>query len=270
MPVSADLDRKCRAKTARERSGKTRFSRMDKDDYLTALELESQAFIEAVLTNLDGVVAHCGDWSVHDLGVHLGTMWQIATANVLAASHAPSKPSHPFHKNADEVDLSEFLLGSQERMLDALRAADPEAPAWSFAPNNHTAGFWQRRMAHETAMHRWDAEKATGTPKAITTELASDGIDEFTVVGLRHSSSKPNRNYPAQSLHLHCTDVDGEWTLVGSGGPSVSVTREHAKGDAAVRGPASDLLLWIWGRPGGDVDIFGDAEVATIWRSLAP
>ena len=270
MPVSADLDRKCRAKTARGRSGETRFSRMDKDDYLTALELESQAFIEAVLTNLDGVVAHCGDWSVHDLGVHLGTMWQIATANVLAASHAPSKPSHPFHKNADEVDLSEFLLGSQERMLDALRAADPEAPAWSFAPNNHTAGFWQRCMAHETAMHRWDAEKATGTPKAITTELASDGIDEFTVVGLRHSSSKPNRNYPAQSLHLHCTDVDGEWTLVGSGGPSVSVTREHAKGDAAVRGPASDLLLWIWGRPGGDVDIFGDAEVATIWRSLAP
>jgi uncharacterized protein (TIGR03083 family) len=245
---------------------------MEKDQYLESLASDSQAFMEAVSTNLDGVVAHCGDWTVHDLGVHLGTIWQVATANVLAATHAPSKPSHPFPKNAsaDQVDLAEFLMGSRERMLEALRSAEPDATAWSFAPNNHTAGFWQRRMAHETAMHRWDAEQATGTPQAIATELASDGIDEFTAVGLRHSSSKPGRNYPAKSLHLHCTDVDGEWTLVGSGGPSVSVTREHAKGDAAVRAPASDLVLWIWGRPGGDVEIFGDAEVAATWQSLAP
>ena len=29
------------------------------------------------------------------------------------------------------------------------------------------------------------------------------------------------------------------------------VTREHAKGDVAFRGPAEALLLFLWGRDGG-------------------
>lgn len=245
---------------------------MDKDDYLAVIESESQAFIKAALPNLDGHVAHCGDWAMHDVAVHLGTMWQIATANVLAATHAPSRLANPFPKDvvADETVVAEFLTSSRQALLDALTAAEPDALAWSFAPNDHTAGFWQRRMAHETAMHRWDAEHAIGDPTPFAAEFASDGIDEFTHVGLRFSSSRPDRTYPAGSLHLHCTDVAGEWTLVGSGGPSVAVTREHTKGDAAVRGPASDLLLWVWGRPGGDVEIFGDASIAATWRTLAP
>ncbi len=33
----------------------------------------------------------------------------------------------------------------------------------------------------------------------------------------------------------------------------------HAKGDAAVRGPAADLLLWLWGRrPLDGFEVFGD------------
>ena len=41
------------------------------------------------------------------------------------------------------------------------------------------------------------------------------------------------------------------------------VTREHAKGDVAARGTASDLLLLVWGRITPDaVDVFGDAGAA--------
>ena len=35
-----------------------------------------------------------------------------------------------------------------------------------------------RRMAHETSMHRWDADNAQGDPAPIDPELAIDGIDE--------------------------------------------------------------------------------------------
>jgi hypothetical protein len=37
------------------------------------------------------------------------------------------------------------------------------------------------------------------------------------------------------------------------------VSHEHARGDAAVRGTASDLLLYLWGRPVEDrVDVLGN------------
>lgn len=50
----------------------------------------------------------------------------------------------------------------------------------------------------------------------------------------------------------------------------VDVARGHAKGDAAVRGLARDLLLQVWGRdPIGDVEIFGDEAVVRAFRAAA-
>ena len=47
-------------------------------------------------------------------------------------------------------------------------------------------------------------------------------------------------------MHVHSTDADGEWLVDFDNG--LAVTREHAKGDVAVRGPASDLMLVLYGR----------------------
>ena len=56
------------------------------------------------------------------------------------------------------------------------------------------------------------------------------------------------RRFPeAGSIHLHTTDTPGEW-LVRLGPDGIHLTREHAKGDVAVRGPASDVLLVLMGR----------------------
>ena len=64
------------------------------------------------------------------------------------------------------------------------------------------------------------------------------------------------------TLHIHCTDTAGEWllTLTAEG---CEVERIHAKGDAALRGAASDLLLAVWHRtPLADIDVVGDADRA--------
>ena len=47
-------------------------------------------------------------------------------------------------------------------LVATLDAVDPELPAWNFAPQAKKAAFWHRRMAHETAIHRWDAQMAGG------------------------------------------------------------------------------------------------------------
>ena len=63
------------------------------------------------------------------------------------------------------------------------------------------------------------------------------------------------------TVHLHCTDVDGEWLVARRDG-EVTVTAEHAKGDVAARGSASDLLLFLWGRvPADALEVFGDADL---------
>ena len=62
-------------------------------------------------------------------------------------------------------------------------------------------------------------------------------------------------------MHLHCTDADGEW-LLRFDPDGFTFTREHAKGDVAVRGPASDLMLYLVGRgPLDALEVHGDAGV---------
>jgi uncharacterized protein (TIGR03083 family) len=241
---------------------------MDKADYLDALEAESDAFLAAAAAvPLDRSVAHCGDWTMADLVVHQVGVWGFATANVLGGGE---KNPPATKKPEEDGKLFEWAASVRATMIEALQGADPDAPAWSFAPTFQTAGFWQRRMVAETAIHRWDAQTTAGTAMPIAAEFAADGIDEYTQVGLRSSSGRPDRTYPSQSIHLHCTDTEGEWTIAGDGDSNFTVAREHAKGDAAVKGEASALLLWIWGRDGGPVEIFGDESVATTWRELAP
>jgi hypothetical protein len=61
------------------------------------------------------------------------------------------------------------------------------------------------------------------------------------------------------SVHLHCTDVAGEWFIE----PEGNVDRAHAKGDVAVRGTASDLLLALYDRvPIESLDVIGNESLA--------
>jgi predicted lipid carrier protein YhbT len=49
------------------------------------------------------------------------------------------------------------------------------------------------------------------------------------------------------------------------------VRREHAKGDVAVRAPASDLLLFLWGRiPPDRLEVMGDTALLPRWFELVP
>jgi hypothetical protein len=74
----------------------------------------------------------------------------------------------------------------------------------------------------------------------------------------------------SSSLHVHCTDTAGEWLVSSPDGHQLELRREHAKGDAALRGPADALLLTLWGRRHGalTIDVVGDQAVAGDWLAL--
>jgi hypothetical protein len=131
-------------------------------------------------------------------------------------------------------------------------------------------------MAVETAIHRWDAETAHAVTTPIDAGVGVNGIEELLDSYLPLSLTQKAGGDLGGSLHLHATDVDaagegeGEW-LVRVDGGTAEVRHEHEKGDLAIRGAASDLLLLMWGRLQLDAaafETFGDAAILDRWRAL--
>jgi len=239
-------------------------------EHLDAVTASSQHFASRTATALDSAIPFLGDWVVRDLVGHLGAVYSMVIANVQEPGQDFLHPGEEARAPADD-SIVDWFAERRATLLSSLAAADDDTPSGTFA-GPQTVSWWKRRMANETAVHAWDANAAIDGPAAATpidSETATDAINEYLVVNLQFSSRRPDRTYPAESLHLHRTDGAGEWMLVG-GDDGLVITEEHGKGDAAVRGSASNLLLWIWGRPVDDVEIFGDEMVAAAWRSLAP
>ena len=165
--------------------------------------------------------------------------------------------------------LHDWFTTSATDALDALRSVDPSAPTWHPFQPPQLAGFWLRRLTHETTIHLLDAQLTCSMTPDIDAEMASDGIDEYLTVALPRVLSGEGVTVPTTTLHIHCTDVDGEWLIVPSDDGLV-ITREHAKGDAALRGPAAAIFAGLWGRQGaaGEIDIAGDADVAASWLAI--
>jgi hypothetical protein len=121
-------------------------------------------------------------------------------------------------------------------------------------------------MAHETAVHRVDAESANGMPTPVNPELALDGIEEILVIMLEGDWSEDADDA-----------MTGQRVALSTGGRSWGVTlqkesvtvAEGAGGrDATVDGDPSDVLLWLWGRLEDDhVTRSGDEEALRLLRS---
>lgn len=197
---------------------------------------------------------------VGELVRHTGRVFRHKAAVVRRGGIAPPEDIEPEEGPAGEAVL-EWYRASLNRLLEALAAKDPNEPAWSWA-GDHRVAFWNRRMAQEAAVHRWDAENAVGDPGPIDAELAADGIDEF--LGAFIPGDEIPYEGKSGTVHLHCTDVPGEWTVTLEEGSIPTYATGHSKGDAAVRGPAEDLLLFVWRRIEPErVEVLGDAGLVT-------
>jgi uncharacterized protein (TIGR03083 family) len=237
---------------------------MDSDRYLDVLARESEVLADAAeAAGPDAPVPSCPGWTVTDLMAHCagGDQW----ARVIVETGSREGASSDLAEDAPTgAALVPYFREGARQLVDVLRATDPTKSVWTFSPADRTAEFWRRRRAHETAMHRCDAQLAAGSPAPLDAELASDGIDELLVVFVPRFADKVAVD--GETLHVHCIDVEGEW-FIARAGDELKITREHAKGDVAARGTASDLLLYLRGRgPVDPLDVIGDAAVLERFR----
>ena len=238
---------------------------MDAGAHLEQLRTEGAALVEAVRRGDPGAaVPACPDWTLRDLATHVGGVHRWATAIVETRSTERVKRDRSLQPGSD---LAAWVAEGVDALVAALEAAGPDEAVWTFGPEP-VSSFWFRRQAQETAVHRWDAESASGDAAPIDAELAVDGVDEM-LLGFAPMMDIPAKLGDAgRTIHLHATDADGEWFLTLGPG-ALTVTKEHAKGDVAARGTASDLLLFLWGRiPPARLEVFGDADLLADWQRV--
>ncbi|MBU2663133.1 maleylpyruvate isomerase family mycothiol-dependent enzyme [Actinoplanes bogorensis] len=244
-----------------------------KDFWMAALRADSPALQDAVAqSGPEAVVPGCPGWTVADLVEHLTSElhWvrEIAPRGVTERPGQPEVPARP-EWDAALDGLRRELTGT----IETLEALDADFPAWNWAPQAKKAAFWQRRMAHEISVHRWDAESAAERPTPIETKLAADGVSEVLDTWLPAGRRQGPTDLHGV-VHLVANDAGYEWfvRLRGAGVALLDTLTildtddHHARAQAT--GTASDLLLMLMGRVRPDrLVVTGDPRLVSALRT---
>ncbi|MFE6409445.1 maleylpyruvate isomerase family mycothiol-dependent enzyme [Streptomyces sp. NPDC057837] len=240
---------------------------METAEFLRALETEGRLLAEAAgKAGTDAEVPTCPGWHVRDLLRHTGAVHRWA-ASYVTERHTGRRPlTEP--SDLDGAELVAWYRDSHRRLVGALAAAPPGLRCWAFLPAPSPLAFWTRRQAHETAVHRFDAESARGgEPTAVTPEFATDGIDEL-LRGFHARERSRVRTPGPRVLRVRADDTGAVWTVRLS--PEPPVTERGASGEAEceLSGPAGQLYLALWNRAPLP-SVRGDRALAELWRETS-
>lgn len=251
------------------------------DDHIRTVASEGHAFAAAARRgDWDSPVPACPGWSLRDLVRHLAEIHLWAAANVAQRPGAKldlddrSDLCEPWPDLAvfwpDDDDLIDWYLQTNANLVHVLESAPPDVSAPTFLPAPSPLAMWARRQAHETSVHRFDAEDATGDTTGFAPDFAADGVSEL-LYGFYEDVSRPEgKTFPLdrdETIHVRSADTDDHWyTTIGRR----SITRGHVAGpaDLTLTGTASDLYLALWNRADGDtLTITGDRHLLETWHA---
>src|SRR5215472_1683177 len=143
-----------------------------RDEYFAEIEASAARLAEIVSTrDPDLPVPTCPDWTLSQLAAHVGRVhrWAAEIVTTRATESIPFESVPDSKYPATAADQVTWINAGAARVVDAIVAADDE-PVWAFG-RQAPASFWARRQAHETAMHRIDAEMAVGRPVVLDARI---------------------------------------------------------------------------------------------------
>lgn len=276
-PVAA-MGRGCRPRGLRSGSMSVETpGALSYEGYCSAVDAEIARFAEiAVHADPAMPVPTCPGWTVTKLLKHLGIAHRWVEHIVGGRLLVPiPQRDVPVALPSDERAYPGWLAEGGKSMVATLRAAGPDAAVWSWGAGQ-SSGFWARRMLHETTVHRADAEIALGREPRVDAAIATDGVGEILdnlLAAPWAAGGLTGIGDGGETLHFHATDVEaageGEWMVTLLPGGGYTWEHGHGKGDVAVRGTASDLLLLVYGRLdplAGRFEVFGDHDLLARWR----
>jgi uncharacterized protein (TIGR03083 family) len=230
---------------------------MEVPAYIDALRGEGQQMAAAVAqADPDRAVPSCPEWAVRDLVRHTGGVHRWATGFVRGRTE-------PVDADLEEVaggwppdaELADWLAQGCADLVAALVHASDDLQCWTFLPAPSPRAMWARRQAHETAIHRVDAQQAAGIALGPwEPAFAADGVDELLTLFVPRRSTNLRADPPV-TMTVHCSDVDGSWLLRLDGHGVTTAPRsgrDEGAADCTVTGTATDLDLALWNRGGAD------------------
>jgi uncharacterized protein (TIGR03083 family) len=241
---------------------------VDEQRFLECLEADYTRLRAVAADALDRTVPSCPGWTGADLVRHVAEVYLHKAETMRRGTWpAPWPPDLPGDPLVQLDDAYRTLVGE----FAAREFGDPTL-TW-FDPDQ-TVGFWVRRMAQETVVHRLDAELTADVPHdPVPSDLADDGIEEVLERFLAYSSV-----VDPEEFNSHLTECDGRTVQVAteSGGwqvqlgpEVVAVERGHSDAEAGVSGESAAVLRWVWRRAGDEaVQLDGNRWVLGKLRML--
>jgi uncharacterized protein (TIGR03083 family) len=242
---------------------------MEIPEHIDALGVEGERLAQAAAeAGPDAKVPTCPEWTVRDLVQHQGGVHRWAAIYVREARTEPIDDDLEVVVGGwpADADLVPWFREGYGLLIDALRGAPADLDCYTFLRAPSPLAMWARRQAHETAIHRVDAESAVGRLTPHTPALAGDGIDELLTCFAPRRSGR-YRLDPARTMDVHATDTGATWS-VEVGADRITTVRSASEApDLVVRGVAPDLYLWLWNRAGTDrLSTEGDESLLAGWR----
>lgn len=215
----------------------------------------------------DTPVPSCPEWVTRDLVRHLGGVHRWAAGYVTTGRRAPIRETLEQQVGGwpHDDDLLDWFDQGAGALVDALSTAPDDLACWTFLDAPSPRAFWARRQAHETSIHRVDAEfAAVVSPEAFPGALALDGTDEVLRAFITRPRRGPRNDVP---VALGVAIDDRHW-LVRFDSESTTTTTDPPDGaDVVVRGDPDPVYRWVWNRAeDSEVEITGDAGVAATFR----
>jgi len=252
---------------------------MEIAEHIDALRRQGESLADAAeRAGLDAAVPPCQPWLVKDLLRHTGYVHRWAARHITERpSQVLDGPSEEeiLRGGADDAGLLAWFRAGHAALVDTLAAADPavECPTFIAAPS--PLAFWARRQAHETAIHRADADSASGATPEYEADFAADGIDELIMGFGRRRKYQPGSDLVAADrarLRVLAADTGDAWSVEAHEG-RLQPRRDAGGAEEAectVSGPASGLYLFLWNRSDtarAGVTIAGDPGLLSAWQA---
>jgi uncharacterized protein (TIGR03083 family) len=244
----------------------------NKEFWLAALRAEGPVLLRVVgEADPQAPVPSCPQWTVADLVGHLVRLYTWVGTHVGRGVVTPPEEPEPTGPRTATPAEYDTALANLLTLFDVL---DPEMPAWNPDPQAKKVAYWQRRLAHDTAVHRWDAQMAAvGLTEPLEAKLAADVVGEALDTLLPGGRGRRTADRHGM-VALSATDLEQTWhiRLRKGGGVALLDTDTLLDDDdlherVIAAGNASDLALALWGRVGFDVlTVTGDEQLLECLR----
>jgi uncharacterized protein (TIGR03083 family) len=225
--------------------------RLSSEQYLRHVRADAAVVRAAAELDPEARVPGLDGWTALTVLEHLGDVY-MHKVEVLRLGHPPA----PWPPAGPDPEPFGWFDDALTQLLDELSARPADEPAWTFVDFDRSVGFWHRRMAHESAIHRQDAEGAVGSRTPIEEALAVDGIDE--ILGLFAAVPDADTQVTPVRGRVEVLAGGAAWSL-DVGPHRLAVARGPSPApDATLAGSPDAVLWWLWRGVDLGLEITGD------------